>query len=126
MVEMTQVYQLATVAVLVTDQDRALDFYVGVLGFEKRRDAPFGNGQRWIEVGPPGAATTIALPPAGPSQSGASDTGIRLSTTDAAADREALAAAGVEVDPEVMRWPGVPPMFSFRDSEGNTLYVVEQ
>lgn len=123
---MTQVYQLATVAVLVTDQDRALDFYVNVMGFEKRRDAPFGNGQRWIEVGPPGAVTTIALPPAGPSQSGASDTGIRLSTTDADADRESLAAAGVEVDPEVMRWPGVPPMFSFRDSEGNTLYMVEQ
>jgi hypothetical protein len=24
-----------------------------------------------------------------------------------------------------MRWPGVPPMFSFRDPEGNTFYIVE-
>jgi hypothetical protein len=25
----------------------------------------------------------------------------------------------------VMRWPGAPPMFSFRDPEGNTFYIVE-
>jgi hypothetical protein len=27
---------------------------------------------------------------------------------------------------DVLRFPGVPPMFSFRDPDGNTLYVVEQ
>jgi lactoylglutathione lyase len=53
------------------------------------------------------------------------DTGVRLSVADAAATHAALSAAGVDVDGEVMRWPGVPPMFSFRDPDGNTLYVVE-
>jgi len=33
------------------------------LGFEERRDVPFGPGMRWIEVEPPGSSTSIALPP---------------------------------------------------------------
>jgi hypothetical protein len=53
------------------------------------------------------------------------DTGIRFSTADAAADHAHLRAAGVDVDPEVLRYPGVPPMFTFRDADGNTLVVVE-
>ena len=48
-----------------SDQDAALEFYVGTLGFEKRLDGEFGDGQRWIEVAPPGAETTIALVPQG-------------------------------------------------------------
>ena len=38
------------VGVPVTDQDRALDFYVGVLGFEKRVDVAYGPDARWVEV----------------------------------------------------------------------------
>src|SRR5215472_2270842 len=38
----------------VQDQDRALDFYVHTLGFEKRRDLPYEQtGFRWIEVSIP-------------------------------------------------------------------------
>ncbi|HEX4661183.1 MAG TPA: VOC family protein, partial [Streptosporangiaceae bacterium] len=57
----TRITQLRTVGVPVTDQSRALAFYSGTLGLEKRLDAPFGDGRRWIEVAPPGATTTIAL-----------------------------------------------------------------
>jgi catechol 2,3-dioxygenase-like lactoylglutathione lyase family enzyme len=123
---MTHIIQIATVSVPVARQDRALDFYRGVLGFELRRDAPFGGGQRWIEVAPAGATTTIALPPAFGGDPEPVDTGIRLTADDADAEHARLAAAGVDVDAEVMRWgEGVPPMFSFRDVDGNTLYVVE-
>lgn len=121
----TRVTAVSTVAVPVTDPDRALDFYVGTLGFEKRLDASFGAGQRWIEVAPPGARTTIALAPSTDRTPTGADTGIRLSTPDAEADHADLRARGVDTDPEVMRWPGVPPMFSLRDPDGNTLYVVE-
>lgn len=122
----TCITQVATVGIPVADQDRALEFYVGTLGFEKRLDAPFGAGMRWIEVAPSGAVTTIALLPGRPGEPAGPgvDTGIRLTTEDADADHRDLGAAGVDTDPEVMRWPGVPPMFSFRDSDGNTLYVV--
>lgn len=59
----TQITDIGTVIVPVSDQESAIEFYVGKLGFEKRLDAPFGQGERWIEVAPAGAATTIALPP---------------------------------------------------------------
>lgn len=118
--------QVGTIGVPVTDADRAIDFYVGVLGFEKRRDMPFGAGLRWVEVAPPGAVTTIALAPAVGDVPAGVDTGVRFNTGDAAADHAGLLARGVDVDAEIMRWPGVPPMFSLRDPDGNTLYIVEQ
>ena len=53
------------------------------------------------------------------------DSGIRLTTTDAAADHADLKAAGVQVDPEVLNFPGAPPMFGLHDPDGNRLYVVQ-
>ena len=119
----TRISRLTTVAIPITDPERSLAFYVGTLGFEKRRDVPFGNGLRWIEVAPAGAATTIALAPPGGVPTGV-DTGIRLGTEDCEADHRELRDRNVDVD-EIARWPGVPPMFSLRDPDGNTLYVVE-
>jgi catechol 2,3-dioxygenase-like lactoylglutathione lyase family enzyme len=116
---------IRTVGIPVADQERALTFYRGVLGFETRMDSPFPGG-RWIEVAPPGATTTIALAAAQEGTTAGVDTGVRFTTADAAADHAALSAAGVDVDDEVLRFDGVPPMFSFRDPDGNTLYVVEQ
>jgi catechol 2,3-dioxygenase-like lactoylglutathione lyase family enzyme len=110
-----------TIGIPVADQERALAFYGGVLGFQTRLDTPFPGG-RWLEVAPPGSTTTIAL---AQGASAGVDTGVRFTTPDATADHAALAAAGVDVD-EVLRFPGVPPMFSFRDPDGNTLYAVEQ
>jgi predicted enzyme related to lactoylglutathione lyase len=121
----TRISDVRTIGVPVSDQERALQFYGGVLGFETRMDSPFPGG-RWIEVAAPGATTTIALAAAREGTATGVDTGIRFSTADAATDHATLTAAGVDVDPEVLRFPGVPPMFSFRDPDGNTLYVVEQ
>ena len=118
MASTTCITGIGTVGIPVTDQDRALEFYVGKLGFEKRRDLPFGPG-RWIEVAPPGSQTTIALVPAGV------PTGIRLATGDATTDHDQLQAHGVDVDPEVMRIPDAPAMFSLRDPDGNSLILVE-
>ena len=117
--------RIRTVAIPATDQERSLAFYTDMLGFEKTLDAPFGPGQRWIEVTPPGGGATLAIPPLGEAQPGI-DTGIRLETGDAEADHEALKAAGVDVDADILRFPGVPPMFTFRDPDGNRLYVVER
>ena len=122
----TQITGLRTVGVPVTDQDRALKFYIGTLGFAKRADFPSGDGGRWIEVAPPGAATTIALVPAREGAPVGVETGIRLTTGDAGADHAALLARGVDADAEVLRWPGVPPMFSFRDQDANRLVLIEQ
>ena len=121
----TNITGVRAVVVPVSDQDRALNFYVGKLGFEKRLDVSYGNGQRWIEVAPPGSPTSIALVPPGPNQSCGIDTGIRFTTADAEADHSDLQARGVDVDPEITRWPNVLPMFSLRDPDGNKVVVVE-
>jgi catechol 2,3-dioxygenase-like lactoylglutathione lyase family enzyme len=119
--------EVGRVAIPAADQDGALEFYVGTLGFELRSDETFADGQmRWIEVVPTGSSTSIALAP--PMEGGPTsvDTGIILSSSDIDADHAALKAAGVDVDPEVARWGApVPPMFRFRDPAGNALTIVE-
>ena len=114
-----------TIGVPVSDQDRALEFYVDRLGFEKRRDMPSPQlGGRWIEVAPIGANVTLALVPAREKSPAGVETGIRLRTGDAAAVHADLQARGVEVG-ELLRWPGVPPMFALRDQDGNGLEIVQ-
>ncbi len=49
------------VSVPVRDQERALDFYTGKLGFQIQTDQPMGEGQRWIELSIPGAETRVVL-----------------------------------------------------------------
>ena len=119
----TRITGIGTVAIPVDDQERALGFYVGTLGFETWMDAEFAPGQRWIEVAPRGASASIALDPGTSREPGGHRHGIRLSTTDAAADHEALKAQGVEVDELI---PEPVPMFVIRDPDANTLYIVER
>ena len=114
---------IRTVAVPVAYQQRAIDFYTTTLGFEVTMDAQFGEGNRWVEVCPPGGGTTIALPPHGRVTPGV-DTGIRLQTSDAARDHAILRAAGADVD-DLLDLAGAPPMFFLRDPDGNTLVIVE-
>ncbi len=123
----TRISKVATVILTVADQDRALDFYVEKLGFEKRADVPFGDGNRWIEVAPAGADTTIAIcPPPQGKPAGGAQTGVSLQTDDIEAVHADLRASGVDVDAEVSRMGGpVPPLFWFRDADDNTLMVVE-
>jgi catechol 2,3-dioxygenase-like lactoylglutathione lyase family enzyme len=121
----TLITDVRTVGVPVTDQDRALDFYVDKLGFEKRLDLAMGNGIRWIEVAPLGATTSIALVASHEGVPAGVETGVRFTTDDADADQAALRSRGVDAD-EVLRWEGIPPMFAFRDQDGNGLEIVEQ
>jgi catechol 2,3-dioxygenase-like lactoylglutathione lyase family enzyme len=116
--------QVGTVGVPVTDQDRALTFYLDVLGFEKRMDVPYGDGERWVEVAPRGAVTTIALMRPRPGDPTGIDTHVRLTTEDATADHANLLAGGVDADADVVSYP--VPMFSFRDPDGNRLVIVER
>jgi catechol 2,3-dioxygenase-like lactoylglutathione lyase family enzyme len=122
----TRITRVRTVVIPVADQESAWAFYTGTLGFEVVVDATFGQGQRWVEVAPQGAASTIALATATQARPAGVDTGIRFSTDDAAADHADLLARGVDADPELTRWPGVPPMFTLRDPDGNQLVIVEQ
>lgn len=121
----TGLSQVATVMVPVNDQDEAIEFYVEKLGFEKRNDVPFGDGDRWVEVAPPGAATTVALVMPREGEATGIETRVAFASTDIDADHAALRERGVDVDDEVMRMGDpVPPMFFFRDQDGNRLLAV--
>ncbi|HEX5618350.1 MAG TPA: VOC family protein [Solirubrobacteraceae bacterium] len=119
-----QITHVGTVIVPVADQDEALAYYTGTLGFEVRIDAPFAPGQRWIEVAPPGAQTSLALVPRDSAPAGIE---VSLATANAEADHAEFQTRGVEADPELIRMgEGVPPMFTFRDPDGNRFRVVER
>ena len=123
--EVTEITGVRTVGVPVADQDRALKFYVETLGLDKRLDVPLGHGNRWIEVAPAGSATTIALVVAHEGVPAGVETGIRLTTGHADALHAEMRAHGVDAG-EMLRWEGVPPMFAFRDQDGNGLEIVEE
>jgi catechol 2,3-dioxygenase-like lactoylglutathione lyase family enzyme len=124
----TGLKEVSLICIPCPDQERALDFYVGKLGFEKRTDTPFGGGYRWIEVFPPNGTAGIALapPPPNTEANGGMQTGITITSDDVDATHAALKQAGVDVDAEVARMGDpVPPMFWLRDQDANVLMVVQ-
>jgi len=121
----TRITGVRTIGVPVRDQDKALEFYTTVLGFSKRLDVLTPGGTRWIEIGPACGGPSIALVQEHDLVLAGIETGIRLTTADAEADHAAMLAHGVDAS-EVLRWPGVPPMFSFRDQDGNGLELVQE
>ena len=123
---MPQITQVGRVMVPVSDQDVAIAFYTSTLGFSLVADVPFGEGERWVEVAPPGGGTAIALvPPRGDYQPGRM-TGIALVSADPRADYAELKGKDVDVDAEMMGGDGtVPLLFFFRDHDANHLMIVE-
>lgn len=124
---MSGISQLGRVIVPVSDQDAAIAFYTEKLGFTVSMDMPYGEGDRWVEVTPPGGGSGIALSPGmGEFQPGR-ETGIALTSSDPRADHEDLKQKGVQVDEELMGGDGtVPLLFMFRDADGNGLMIVEE
>ena len=123
----TRIAKVGVVIIPVADEDRAIEFYVDKLGFEKRADVPFGGDYRWVEVAPAGGEARIAIVPPPPGKpTGGMETGIGLETADVDGFHAHLKAAGVDVDDEVSRYGGpVPPMFWLRDPDGNSLIIVQ-
>lgn len=118
--------EISLVVVPSNNIDKQIEFYES-LGFEKRTDVPFGGQYRWVEVYPPNGSTGIALAPPPPGgEAGSKETGIIVTTDDIDASHAELKAKDVDVDAEVSRMGDpVPPMFWFRDTEGNSLLIVQ-
>ena len=111
---------IRTVSIPVESQDAALQFYVTALGFTVLRDLPTPNG-RWIELSPGSDAVIVTLETASPGITRVA-IGIRYTTDDIESAHAALADAKVDTD-DILRWPGVPAMFAFRDPDGNAFSV---
>lgn len=116
----THISGVRTVSIPVENQDAALRFYVETLGFGLLRDAPTPNG-RWIELAPGDEGIILTLEPAVANVTRGA-IGIRFTTDDIDAAHAALTDRKVDTD-EVLRWPGIPPMFAFRDPDGNAFSI---
>lgn len=117
-----------------TDQQRALDFFTGPLGFELRTDAPFGDGGRWIEVQRPAAQTYLVLAAADPElraivrERAGAMSAVWFDCDDIDATHRDLVANGVEfrVEPQVAPWDANTRWAQFCDPDGNVYGLSEQ
>ncbi|WP_017591905.1 VOC family protein [Nocardiopsis potens] len=110
------------IALPVVDQDRARDFYVGVLGFTVLADRTLGH-VRWLQVAPPGAGTGFVLTVLEQGFTQCGTRGITLESDDLDGDCARLAAAGVEVEgPDEHPWGREA---GFSDPDGNAFVLAE-
>ncbi len=119
--------RLSFVSVIVKDQEEALEFYVGKLGFEKRRDYSFQGLPRFLTVAPKGQAEPeLVLVLAGGStiQPHGGHTGIVFSTPDCRRDADALAGRGVRFTQPPAEMPfGIQAQFT--DPSGNLFSLTQ-
>ena len=52
---------ISAITLIVPDYDPAIEFYVGLLGFELIEDTPLSDDKRWVLVAPPGSTETRLL-----------------------------------------------------------------
>lgn len=119
--------RIAKVSVYVRDQQKALDFYTGTLGFEVVSDEPMGAGRRWIEVAPPGAETALVLwvPDDDMKDRIGTFSGIVFSADDVAATHRTLRGQGVHFAQEPVDQPG-GFMGTFTDPDGNVFVLRDE
>lgn len=115
-------------SVFVTDQDRALDFYTNVLGFEKRAENPTPVGPRFLSIGLKDQEFQLVLWPGTPGQG--EPVGDRMpaaytiETADCRKAVEVLESRGVTFETGVLEFPwGYIAVFT--DPDGNRLQVRE-
>ena len=124
--------KIGLTSVLVDDQEKALQFYTGVLGFVKVLDFPMGPEARWLTVASPEGVAGVQLllepmghPAAGVYQKALFDAGIPATSffsDDIQAECARLKAAGVvfHMEPTPPETPGGANAI-FADGCGNLI-----
>ena len=110
------------VSLPVSDQDRARDFYVDVLGMDLLRDAQMQPGMRWVQVAPRGGEATITLVTWFDSMAAGSYRGLVLETDDLDADVERLRSHGLGIPEGIQQQPW-GRFVTFTDPDGNGLVL---
>jgi len=115
-------------SVMVSDQDRALDFYTNVLGLEKRVENPTPDGPRFLTVGVKGDDFQLVLWPGTQGQAepamGRPPASITIETDDCHKSFEELKSRGVEFVSDVLEFPW-GYVAQFQDPDGNRLQIRE-
>jgi predicted enzyme related to lactoylglutathione lyase len=115
-------------AMLVSDQDRALDFYTNVLGLEQRVDNPTPDGPRFLTVGVKGQDFQLVLWPGTPGQAqpalGSVPPTCTIETENLRETYEELKSRGVNFVTDVLEFPW-GYVAQFDDPDGNRLQIRE-
>jgi predicted enzyme related to lactoylglutathione lyase len=111
-------------SVPVSDQDRARDFYVDVLGLELVQDTRMGPDMRWVMVRPPGAETAITLVTWFPSMPAGSLRGLVLEAADLEDTLETLRRRGADISGGIETAPW-GRYVELADPDGNGLILQE-
>jgi predicted enzyme related to lactoylglutathione lyase len=115
-------------SVLVSDQDRALDFYTNVLGLQKRVENPTPDGPRFLTVGVEGDDFQLVLWPGTPGEAqpamGRPPASVTISTDDCRKSVEELKSRGVEFVSDIIEFQGLR-LAQFVDPDGNRLQLRE-
>src|ERR671910_865887 len=121
----TMLKKVVYVALLVSDQDKALDFYTNVIGLEKRGDYPTPNGLRFLTVGVEGQDFELVLWPGTPARTELGSAVYTIEVDNCREAFETLKERGVNFEPaEVLDfWWGYAARF--QDPDGNLLQVRE-
>jgi catechol 2,3-dioxygenase-like lactoylglutathione lyase family enzyme len=109
---------ISVVSIPVSDQDRSRDFYADGLGFEVISDGPFGEGQRWLQLAPPGAQTSITLVTWLDDLRPGTVRGLILDVDDIGAERGAMEGRGVRFTADTFDTPW-GSFAAFEDPDGN-------
>ena len=125
--------------VIVSDQQKAIEFYTQKLGFELKSDIPIGGGSteglRWVEVAPKQSQSTISLMVPNPmmmsdgveieaiKKSIGAETGIWFYSKDMQTTYEELKGKGVDITaPQKQEWGGI--MSKVKDQDGNSFSII--
>jgi predicted enzyme related to lactoylglutathione lyase len=113
------------VALLVSDQDKALDFYTNVIGLEKRIDSPTPDGPRFVTVGVKGQDFELVLWPGIPGRVKPGSAVCTVEVENCQTAFETLKSRGVKFEaPEILKFPwGYAARF--QDPDGNLLQIRE-
>lgn len=115
-------------SVLVSDQDRALDFYTNALGLQKRVENPLPDGPRFLTVGVEGDDFQLVLWPGTPGHAepamGRPPASVTIETEDIRRTVDELQSRGVEFVSDVLEYPW-GSVAQFEDPDGNRLQVRE-
>ena len=112
------------VSIPVSDQDRAKAFYRDKLGFEELSDTPMGDGMRWVQLSPPGSASSITLVTWFDSMPAGSLRGLVLNTPNLDADVNELRRKDVGTSP-IQEQPWAR-FVTFTDPDGNGLILQQR
>lgn len=128
--------RIRIVSIPVLDQEKALAFYTGKLGFVKKLDIPLGGGNRWLTVvaaeeqdGPELLLEPAPnhFEPAKVYQKALFDAGIpctQFSVTDCEEEYERLTQLGVEFS-MAPKDIGTAKLAVFHDTCGNKIQIIE-